>query len=83
MIKRIIEVNTLFIYYLRRILSSLKRLKGGIMEEIVTQHEDDYVLLQKEAHYVHTINAFVELIVEYGWDKVTSDLRTAMGNKTW
>jgi len=53
------------------------------MEEIVTQHEDDYVLLQKEAHYAHTINAFVELIVEHGWDKVTSDLRTAMGNKTW
>jgi hypothetical protein len=38
---------------------------------------------QEEAHYVHTINAFVELIVEHGWDKVTSDLRTAMGNKTW
>jgi len=83
MIKRIIEVNTLFIYYLRRILSSLKRLKGGIMEEIVTQHEDDYVLLQKEAHYVHTINAFVELIVEYGWDRVIGDLRTTMGERQW
>ena len=53
------------------------------MEEIVTQHEDDYVLLQEEAHYAHTISAFVELIIMYGWDKVTSDLRTAMGNKTW
>ena len=52
-------------------------------EDTITQHEDDYVLLQKEAHYVHTINAFVELIVEHGWDKVTSDLRIAMGNKTW
>lgn len=38
---------------------------------------------QEEAHYVHTINAFVELIVMYGWDKVTSDLRAAMGEKQW
>ena len=38
---------------------------------------------QEEAHYVHTINAFVELIVLYGWDKVTSDLRAAMGEKKW
>ena len=38
---------------------------------------------QEEAHYVHTINAFVELIVVYGYDKVIGDLRTAMGNKTW
>jgi len=37
----------------------------------------------EEAHYVHTINAFVELIVLYGWDKVTSDLREAMGEKQW
>jgi hypothetical protein len=38
---------------------------------------------QEEAHYVHTMNAFVELIVVYGWDKVTSDLRAAMGEKKW
>jgi hypothetical protein len=37
----------------------------------------------EEAHYVHTMNAFVELIVVYGYDKVIGDLRTAMGNKTW
>jgi len=43
---------------------------------------DDFVN-QEEAHYVHTINAFVELIVLYGWDKVTSDLRAAMGEKKW
>jgi len=52
-------------------------------EETVTQHQDDYVLLQEEAHYIHTMNAFVELIVVYGWDKVTSDLRAAMGEKQW
>jgi hypothetical protein len=40
-------------------------------------------LKQEEAHYVHTMNAFVELIVVYGWDKVTSDLRTAMGEVKW
>jgi len=52
-------------------------------EDTVTQHEDDYVLLQEERHYIQTINAFVELIVVYGYDKVIGDLRTAMGNKTW
>ena len=52
-------------------------------EETVTQHEDDYVLLQEERHYVQTMNDFVELIVVYGYDKVIGDLRTAIGNKTW
>jgi hypothetical protein len=37
----------------------------------------------EEAHYVHTVNAFVELIVLYGWDKVIGDLRQAMGEKQW
>ena len=37
----------------------------------------------EEAHYVHTINAFVELIVVYGYDKVIGDLRTAMATKDW
>lgn len=40
-------------------------------------------LMNEEAHYVHTINAFVELIVLYGWDKVIGDLRQAMGEKQW
>ena len=53
------------------------------MEKTVTQHQDDYVLLQEEMHYHNTISAFVELIVLYGWDKVTSDLRAAMAEKTW
>ena len=43
----------------------------------------DQTLMNEEFHYVHTMNAFVELIVEHGWDKVTSDLRIAMGNKQW
>lgn len=37
----------------------------------------------EEMHYVHTMNAFVELIVVYGYDKVIGDLRTAMAEKTW
>lgn len=36
-------------------------------------------LMKEEAHYVHTINAFVELIVVYGHDKVMDDLKTAIG----
>ena len=54
------------------------------------QKEDDKTLdsvedmsLGEEAHYVHTINAFVELIVVYGWDKVIGDLRQAMATKNW
>ena len=27
---------------------------------------DEQLMMQEEAHYVHTINAFVELIVMYG-----------------
>jgi len=57
--------------------------EGNTMEETVTQHEDDYVLLQEERHYHNTINAFVELIIIYGYDKVIGDFRTEMGNKQW
>ena len=45
--------------------------------------KDELLSLKEEGHYVHTMNAFVELIVVHGWDKVMSDLRAAMGNKTW
>jgi hypothetical protein len=54
---------------------------GLSMDEIMSIDEHQEAL--EEAHYVHTINAFVELIVVYGYDKVIGDLRTAMGNKTW
>ena len=53
------------------------------MEEIVTQHEDDYVLLQEEMHYHNSITTFVCLIEKYGWEKVIMDLREKMGNKQW
>ena len=61
----------------------------GKMKDLLIEMEetglskDELLSLNEEAHYVHTMNAFVELIVVYGWDKVMSDLRTAMGNKTW
>ena len=41
------------------------------------------LIMQEEAHYHHTMNDFVELIVVYGWDKVIGDLRQAMGEKKW
>jgi hypothetical protein len=44
---------------------------------------DEQLMMQEEAHYVHTMNAFVELIVVYGYDKVIGDLRTAMAEKSW
>jgi hypothetical protein len=44
--------------------------------------EDDREAME-EAHYVHTINAFVELIVLYGWDTVQKDLRNAVFKKEW
>ena len=56
------------------------------MKDFMSKTEEevrDQTLMMEEAHYVHTINAFVELIVLYGWDKVTSDLRSAMGAKEW
>ena len=49
----------------------------------VIEQLKEQALMQEEAHYIHTMNAFVELIVVYGYDKVIGDLRTAMGNKTW
>jgi hypothetical protein len=55
--------------------------QGLSMDEIMSIDEHQEAL--EEAHYVHTMNAFVELIVVYGYDKVIGDLRTAMGNKTW
>ena len=56
------------------------------MKDFTSTNEEEIrelTLMQEEAHYVHTINAFVELIVVYGWDKVIGDLRTAMGEKEW
>ena len=67
-------------------MGKMKALAIDMMEhehETITQHEDDYVLLQEEMHYHNTMNAFVELIVVYGYDKVIGDLRTAMGAKEW
>ena len=52
-----------------------------LTEDVMSIDEHQEAL--EEAHYVHTMNAFVELIVIYGYDKVIGDLRTAMGNKTW
>ena len=60
----------------------MKDFMSKLEEEIRELYLNDTEDLE-EAHYFHTMNAFVELIVVYGYDKVIGDLRTAMGNKTW
>ena len=52
-----------------------------LTEDVMSIDEHQEAL--EEAHYVHTMNAFVELIVVYGYDKVIGDLRTAMAEKSW
>ena len=44
---------------------------------------DEHQEALEESHYFHTINAFVELIVLYGWDTVMGDLKTTMREKQW
>lgn len=56
----------------------MKKTSFELMIEDNTSDED-----MEEFHYVNTMNAFVELIVVYGYDKVIGDLRTAMAEKTW
>lgn len=63
-----------------------KEVRGSTLMTNATHPNQDfneYDSMLEEAHYIHTVNAFVELIVVYGWDKVTSDLRQAMGEKKW
>jgi hypothetical protein len=59
---------------------------GKMKDVAIKQQEDqeqEFDVLMEEMHYHNTMNAFVELIVVYGWDKVMSDLRAAMGEKKW
>lgn len=54
------------------------------MKKIVTQEKQEAEMsLNEESHYVHTINDVVELIVVYGYEKVTKDLSDAMAKKEW
>jgi hypothetical protein len=56
------------------------------MKDFMSTNEEEIreqTLMNEEAHYVHTINAFVELIVLYGWDTVQKDLRNAVFKKEW
>lgn len=53
------------------------------VEPLIVTSDEDYDSIMEEMHYHNTINAFVELIVVYGYDKVIWDLRTAMENKEW
>lgn len=58
-------------------------MKTEDMMSIDVRNTDEHQEDLEEAHYIHTINAFVELIVVYGYDKVIGDLRTAMAEKKW
>ena len=56
------------------------------MKDFMSTNDEEIreqTLMNEEAHYVHTINAFVELIVLYGWDTVQKDLRNAVFKKEW
>lgn len=64
-------------------MKDCKHIEEEEIRELSLIVDDDFEKLMEERHYVHTIHDFVELIVVYGWDKVTSDLRTAMGEKQW
>lgn len=60
-----------------------KEVRGSTLKSEDLMSIDEHQEALEEAHYIHTINAFVELIVLYGWDKVIGDLRQAMGEKQW
>ena len=65
-------------------MGKMKALAIDMMEQQQDQEQhEDFDVLMEEMHYHNTMNAFVELIVVYGYDKVIGDLRTAMGAKEW
>jgi hypothetical protein len=62
------------------------------MKDFMSKHEeevrdqtlivnDDLDTMMREAHYAHTINDVVELMIEYGQLKVLMDITTAIGWK--
>lgn len=49
---------------------------GKVKDVVIKQQEDEELsMLQEEAFYFHTINAFAALIVLYGYNKVIKDLK--------
>jgi hypothetical protein len=60
-----------------------KKVRGSTLNVDDLMSIDEHHEILEEAHYIHTINAFVELIVVYGYDKVIGDLRIAMSQKEW
>jgi antitoxin component HigA of HigAB toxin-antitoxin module len=60
-----------------------EKVRGSTLNTDDLMSIDEHQEALEEAHYIHTINAFVELIVVYGYGKVIGDLRTAIGSKTW
>jgi metal-responsive CopG/Arc/MetJ family transcriptional regulator len=58
-------------------------MKKTSFELLTEDQEQEFDVLMEEMHYHNTMNAFVELIVVYGYDKVIGDLRSAMGEVKW
>lgn len=60
----------------------------GKMKELLIEMEetglskDELLSMHKEAHYIHTINDVVELMVVYGQLKVLMDITTKMQEVT-
>jgi hypothetical protein len=60
------------------------KMKALLIDKEETEEDNqEFDVVMEEMHYVNTIQALVSLIEVYGWHKVTSDLRVAMGNKSW
>jgi len=53
------------------------------MEDFMVDHEElirEQTLMNEEAHYFHTINALVELMVVYGFDTVMDSVLIKLGD---
>jgi len=56
----------------------------GKMKELMMmeqEHDDDDLSMCEEAHYVHTLNDVVELMIVYGFDTVMDDVLIKLGDK--
>ena len=60
----------------------MEKVKAVVIKQQPHEGQEFDVLMQ-ESHYVHTINDFVSLIEEHGFDKVMNDLRKTMGERSW
>jgi hypothetical protein len=60
-------------------MGKMKELMMSMTEE--HEHDDDELAMCEEAHYVHTLNDVVELMIVYGFDAVMDDVLIKLGEK--